>query len=287
MLAEAAGLTLGMTVCYDLRFPRLYRDLAQAGAEVLTVPSAFTVPTGRAHWHVLLRARAIETGAYVLAPAQSGSACRDVRAAAADLRPQPGGRRPGARCCSTPARASGVGFVEIDPGEVARARGMVPSLGHDRAYAPPPADDRAAGATRLVIALFSEIVMVETLARTRLTRVLPRGMELSHFMVLNHFARLGGEKTPAQLARVFHVTKGAMTNTVARLDAAGYVHVRPDWEDGRRKWVSISPAGLAARDRAVEAIAPVFDDVVAGLGLERMRAALPMLRRLRELLDPD
>ena len=112
-------------------------------------------------------------------------------------------------------------------------------------------------------------------------------MELSHFMVLNHFARLGGEKTPAQLARVFHVTKGAMSNTVARLNAAGYIHVRPDWEDGRRKWVSISPAGAAARVRAVEAIAPVFDDAVAGLGLERMRAALPILRRLRELLDPD
>ena len=120
-----------------------------------------------------------------------------------------------------------------------------------------------------VIALFSEIVMVEQLARTRLMAVLPRGMELSHFMVLNHFARLGGEKTPAQLARVFHVTKGAMTNTVRRLDAAGYVHVRPDWEDGRRKWVTISPAGVAARNYAVDAIAPVFDDVVAGLGIER------------------
>ena len=138
-----------------------------------------------------------------------------------------------------------------------------------------------------VIALFSEIVMVETLAKNRLTRVLPRGMELSHFMVLNHFARLGGEKTPAQLARIFHVTKGAMSNTVGRLDAAGYVHVRPDWEDGRRKWIAISPAGLAARNRAVEAILPVFDDVVAGLGAERMRTALPILRRLRELLDPD
>jgi DNA-binding MarR family transcriptional regulator len=138
-----------------------------------------------------------------------------------------------------------------------------------------------------VIALFSEIVMVETLAKNRLTRVLPRGMELSHFMVLNHFARLGGEKTPAQLARIFHVTKGAMSNTVSRLDAAGYIHVRPDWEDGRRKWIAISPAGLAARNRAVDAISPVFDDVVAGLGIERMRTALPILRRLRELLDPD
>ena len=139
----------------------------------------------------------------------------------------------------------------------------------------------------VIIALFSEIVMVETLARSRLARVLPKGMELSHFMVLNHFARLGGEKSPAQLARVFHVTKGAMSNTIARLDAAGYVHVRPDWEDGRRKRVSISPAGLAARDRAILAVSPVFDDVVAGVGLDRMRTALPVLRRLRELLDPD
>ena len=139
----------------------------------------------------------------------------------------------------------------------------------------------------VIIALFSEIVMVETLARSRLARVLPKGMELSHFMVLNHFARLGGEKSPAQLARVFHVTKGAMSNTVARLDAAGYVHVRPDWEDGRRKRVSISPAGLAARDRAILAVSPVFDDVVAAVGLDRMRTALPVLRRLRELLDPD
>ncbi|MFO1210904.1 MAG: MarR family transcriptional regulator [Amaricoccus sp.] len=129
--------------------------------------------------------------------------------------------------------------------------------------------------------------MAEQLARTRLTRVLPRGMQFSHFMVLNHFARLGGEKTPAQLARVFHITKGAMTNTVGRLDAAGWVHVRPDWEDARRKWVSLSPAGRAARDRAAEAIAPVFDHVVRSLGAESIRAAVPVLRRLRELLDPE
>ena len=132
-----------------------------------------------------------------------------------------------------------------------------------------------------VIALFSEIVMVETLARNRLTRALPRGMELSHFMVLNHFARLGGEKTPAQLSRVFHVTKGAMTNTVRKLDAAGYVHVRPDWDDARRKWVSLSPAGRAARDRAIVAIAPVFEEVVARVGQNRLRDILPALRAIR------
>jgi len=70
---DAAGSRFGLSVCYDLRFPGLYRDLARAGARILTVPSAFTAPTGTAHWHVLLRARAIETGCFVLAPAQSGS----------------------------------------------------------------------------------------------------------------------------------------------------------------------------------------------------------------------
>lgn len=139
----------------------------------------------------------------------------------------------------------------------------------------------------MIIALFSEIVMVETLTRSRLARVLPKGMELSHFMVLNHFARLGGERTPAQLARAFRLTRGAMSNTLARLDAAGYVHIRPDWDDGRKKWVSLSPTGRAARDQAVAAIEPVFDDVVAGLGLDRVRGALPILRRLRELLDSE
>lgn len=136
----------------------------------------------------------------------------------------------------------------------------------------------------MVIVFFSEIVMIEQLARSRLSRALPRGMELSHFMVLNHFARLGGEKTPAQLARIFHVTRGAMTNTLKKLDAAGYVHIRPDWDDARRKWIGISPAGQAARDQAVQALAPVFDDLLAELGTQRLRGALPTLRAIRGVL---
>lgn len=131
------------------------------------------------------------------------------------------------------------------------------------------------------IALVGEIVMIEQLARARLTRALPGGMQLSHFMTLNHLAGVGSEKTPAQLARAFHVSKGAMTNTLRKLDAAGYVHIRPDWDDARRKWVSLSPSGQAARDRAVAAIAPVFDDVSAQLGPQRLKAALPFLRALR------
>ena len=73
VLAETRGLRLGLTICYDLRFPQLYRALAKAGASIIMVPSAFTFPSGRAHWHVLLRARAIETGSFIVAPAQCGT----------------------------------------------------------------------------------------------------------------------------------------------------------------------------------------------------------------------
>lgn len=138
-----------------------------------------------------------------------------------------------------------------------------------------------------VVALFSEIVTIEQLARIRISRAMPRGMELSHFMVLNHFARLGGEKTPGQLARIFHVTKGAMTNTIHKLDAAGFVHVRPDWDDARRKWVGISPAGQRARDVAVHAIAPVLDEMLAKVRDEDLRAALPILRAIRQSMDGE
>ena len=139
----------------------------------------------------------------------------------------------------------------------------------------------------LAIALLSEIAMADQLARARLGKVLPKGMEVSHFSVLNHLAHLGDERTPAQLARLFHVTKGAMTNTLGKLEAAGYVHVRPDWDDARRKLVSISPAGQAARDEAVRAIAPVFDRLVEALGSDRIRAVLPVLRDLRGELEDE
>ncbi|MFZ5708982.1 MAG: MarR family winged helix-turn-helix transcriptional regulator [Pseudomonadota bacterium] len=135
-------------------------------------------------------------------------------------------------------------------------------------------------------ALLSEIFMVDQLARTRVSRALPRGMELSHFSVLNHLAGVGDERSPAQLAAAFHVTRGAMTNTLSKLEWAGHIHIRPDWDDARRKFVSISPSGRAARDAALAAIAPVIAEMVSGLGVERVRAVLPVLRELRTRLDP-
>ncbi|MBT8460690.1 MAG: MarR family transcriptional regulator [Boseongicola sp.] len=137
----------------------------------------------------------------------------------------------------------------------------------------------------LAIALFSELFMADQLARGRLAKALPKGMELSHFSVLNHLSRTGTERTPAQLARSFHVTRGAMTNTISRLEVAGYVHIRPDWDDARRKFVAISPAGKNARDAALAAIAPILNDAVEAAGMENVRQALPILREIRKRFD--
>jgi DNA-binding MarR family transcriptional regulator len=137
----------------------------------------------------------------------------------------------------------------------------------------------------IAVALFGELFMADQLARNRISRVLPKGMELSHFSVLNHLARIGEERTPAQLARSFHVTRGAMTNTLAKLVWAGHVHIRPDWEDARQKFVGISPSGRAARDSAVASVVPLIGDVVQALGAERVRSLLPVLRELRLRLE--
>lgn len=139
----------------------------------------------------------------------------------------------------------------------------------------------------LAIPLFAELLMVDQLARARLTRVLPRGMELSHFSVLNLLARKQEERTPAQLAKAFHVTRGAMTNTLSKLEMAGHVHIRPDWDDARRKFVSISPSGRQARDAALQAIAPVIGALATKIGVDRVRAILPVLRELRVELESD
>ena len=139
----------------------------------------------------------------------------------------------------------------------------------------------------IAIALFGELFIADQLARNRISKVLPRGMELSHFSVLNHLAGIGDERSPAQLARAFHVTRGAMTNTLAKLEWAGHIHIRPDWDDARRKFVAISPSGRAARDAAVQAIAPLIGDVVQALGADRVRAVLPVLRELRTRLEGE
>jgi deaminated glutathione amidase len=133
VLADTPFAKIGMTVCYDLRFPALYRRLAQAGAEVLTVPAAFNHITGAAHWEVLLRARAIETGSFVLAPAQTGfhpeAQGKGRRTHGHSLAVAPWGE-----VLADGGTEAGVTLVDLDLAKVAEARGRVPSLSHDRGF---------------------------------------------------------------------------------------------------------------------------------------------------------
>ncbi|TJZ86623.1 carbon-nitrogen hydrolase family protein [Paracoccus hibiscisoli] len=143
VIAPAAGTVLGLTICYDLRFPHLYRTLAQAGARVLTVPSAFNPVTGAAHWETLLRARAIETGCFVLAPAQCG------RHAAPHSPDRPARRShghslvvdPWGRVLADGGDQPGVTIVSLDLSAVDEARSRIPSLSHDRPFAAPDGHD--------------------------------------------------------------------------------------------------------------------------------------------------
>jgi predicted amidohydrolase len=133
VVADAGDARLGMTVCYDLRFAYLHRALAQAGAHILSVPAAFAVPTGRAHWEVLLRARAIETGCFVLAPAQTGRHLgRDGRHR--DTWGHALAVNPWGEVIADGGTAPGVTLVDLDLAEVAKARGKVPALTHDRPF---------------------------------------------------------------------------------------------------------------------------------------------------------
>ena len=139
----------------------------------------------------------------------------------------------------------------------------------------------------LSVGLFSEILALDQLLRSRISKGLPKGMELSHFSVLNHLANLGTERSPAQLAKSFNLTRGAMTNTLAKLEWAGYVHIRPDWDDARRKQVVISPAGRAARDHAFAQIGPIMTKAIGSAGVEKRKNVLPVLRELRANLAKE
>lgn len=137
VLAQTPFGVVGMTVCYDVRFAYLYRQLAQAGAQILTVPAAFNHITGAAHWEVLLRARAIETGCFVLAPAQTGfhnetSGGKGRRTYGHSLAIAPWGE-----VLADGGVDAGVTYAEIDLDRVVQARSRVPSITHDRAFGAP------------------------------------------------------------------------------------------------------------------------------------------------------
>ena len=133
---------IGLSICYDLRFPQLYRDLAKAGADFLAVPAAFTKTTGEVHWEVLLRARAIETGCFVFAPCQSGVHAGGRATYGHSLIVDPWGA-----VIADGGEDPGVLVAEVDPAAVAKARGMIPALRHDRDFrlSAPPGLARAVG----------------------------------------------------------------------------------------------------------------------------------------------
>ncbi len=131
-LAKTPWGVLGLTICYDVRFPVLYRKLAQSGAEMLSVPSAFTCPTGAAHWHVLLRARAIETGCYIFAPAQCGTHYGSRVTYGHSLIVNPWGE-----VLADAGDEPGLIAADVDPSLVQSVRASLPSLEHDRPFTGP------------------------------------------------------------------------------------------------------------------------------------------------------
>lgn len=136
VIAETPFAKLGLTICYDVRFPYLYRALARAGAQVLLIPSAFSPVTGAAHWEPLLRARAIETGCYVLAAAQTGthatSAGKPRKTYGHAMAVSPWGE-----VLLDMETHPGIAFIDLDLAEVAQARQRIPSLTHDRRFTGP------------------------------------------------------------------------------------------------------------------------------------------------------
>ena len=134
---------------------------------------------------------------------------------------------------------------------------------------------------------FNEIGIIEQLARARLEAVLPHGLKVSQFSVLNHFVRLGGAWGPARLAKAFQVTKPSMTNTIQRLEALGFVDVGPDPEDGRGKSVTLTQAGREAHTAALKALGPNLETLLQDLSLGPFEDALPSLTKIRGYLDQN
>ena len=134
VVAETPWGNIGLSVCYDLRFPQLYRSLAQAGAIYIAVPSSFQRATGKAHWHTLVKARAIENACFVFAPAMCGEHPGNRKTFGHSLVVDPWGE-----ILADGGDEPGIVYADIDPERAAKVRGMLPSLEHDRAFAPPAA----------------------------------------------------------------------------------------------------------------------------------------------------
>ena len=141
--------------------------------------------------------------------------------------------------------------------------------------------------TRLYFRMFNEIGIISQLSSNRLERLLPPGMSIAQFSLLNHLVRLGGAWAPSRLARAFQVTKGAMTNTLQRLEAKGLIRVAGDPDDARGKLVEITDAGRRMREKCVRATGAAMGDIVRLVPSHDVGAVLPFLEHLRKTLDEN
>jgi DNA-binding MarR family transcriptional regulator len=131
------------------------------------------------------------------------------------------------------------------------------------------------------VQVFAEIGAIDQLATVRMERVLPDGLTHAQFLVLNHLVLRGQAFTPVQLARTFQVTKGAMTNTVQRLSATGLIAIEGDERDGRKKRLTITPAGVAAHERCQAAVRPMIEGLRKVFAEAEFEKVLPFLQALR------
>ena len=142
------------------------------------------------------------------------------------------------------------------------------------------------GRDPLAFQVFTEIDIINQLTQAGFAAVLPKGMTIAQFTVLNHFVRLGHEQqSPAQLASVFQITRPTMTSTLARMEKAGLVAIRPDPQDGRGKLVSVTAAGKQMRELCLQRLGAPLADADAVLSPETLEALLPLLREVRAKLD--
>lgn len=141
------------------------------------------------------------------------------------------------------------------------------------------------GDPRLLFEVFKEIGIIEQLARAQLEARLPEGLIGPHFAVLNHLVNRGDGAVPIDMARAFQVPKTSMTHTLKGLAAHGLVELRANPEDGRSKTVWLTAAGRALRDRTIESLRPEFQGLAGGMDMKALVDLLPVLVRLREVMD--
>lgn len=145
--------------------------------------------------------------------------------------------------------------------------------------------DQSAPPKESLFSLFTEIGIINQLMMSEFNHLMPDGVHISHFGVINHLCRVGDGWTPLRLANAFQVTKATMTNTLARLSARGFVEVRANPADGRSKLVFITPEGRAFQKRAIASLMPAIEKMGRELNLEAMMKITPQLEKLREYLD--